>query len=397
MARGAFCTDHIALPMNLGGESEFQQFMNRTLTIWLGSLAIVGSTLILAVGLGFYKYSEIQRAMRAPPPPETPISVVVAIAGETEFQLSTSVIGTVLAPRSITLSNEVAGTVSSMAFDPGQIVEEGQLLVELDSSVERAQLDSAVARLRMAESSYKRIQEAAAVRAITTSEVEEAEALLAQAEAAVKELAAVIQRKTLSAPFRGRIGLSDTHVGQFLPSGFEIVTLQSIDDFVFVDFMIPQVAAESIRVGQSVALLVANRQLSGEIIALDAQANRQTRNLMARAKLESALEILRPGESVTVSINYGPLQTTATVPVEALRQAPMQSFVYVVQMDAEGAARAHERIVQVGPTLGGQLCLLAGIEPGQQVVADGSFKLRDGALIQPTDKFAEDTAATEVK
>ncbi|MCA9133148.1 MAG: efflux RND transporter periplasmic adaptor subunit [Planctomycetales bacterium] len=353
----------------------------KSLLVWLGSLGLVLLTLAVLAGLGFYKYSQMQKAMNMPPPPEQPITVVVAPAQEITYRQSTTMIGTILAPRSIELSNEIAGTVSAVHFEPGQIVEQDQLLLEFDTSVERAQLDAAKARRRIAESVYERTREAAATRAVTPSELDEATAQLAQATAEVEELDAIIRRKTLRAPFRAKIGLADTHPGQFLPSGFRIASLQSIDDYVFVDFRIPQSAADSVHVGDTVALLVQHHQLAGTVHAIDAQADRQSRNLLARIKVASNPDFLVPGDSVKVLLEYGEPQTTAAVPVEALRVAPMQTFVYVVEPDSEGALRARERSVVPGPSRGEWLSIRSGLSAGERVAADGSFKLRDGALV----------------
>jgi membrane fusion protein (multidrug efflux system) len=277
----------------------------------------------------------------------------------------------------------VAGTVATINFDPGQIVEERALLVELDASVERAQLDSAKARGRIAQSNFNRVREAAAARAVTPSELDEAEAQLDQAEAEVAELEAVIERKTLRAPFRAKIGLADTHKGQFLPSGYQIASLQSVSDFLYVDFMIPQSASDTVQVGQPVQLLRRDQRLTAEVVALDSQANRDSRNLLARAKLAGDIESLVPGDSVKVLIEYGEEQTTAAVPVESLQTAPMHTYVFVVESDA-GVLRARKRTVVAGPSLGSRLSITTGLAVGEQVVADGGFKLRDGAMITPS-------------
>ena len=369
--------------------------------VWLGSTTLVLCTLAAIGGLAFYKYNQVQASIM-PPPPEQPISVVVDVATELSFRQQTTMIGTILSPRSIMLSNEVPGTVSAIHFVPGQIVKQGKLLVELDTSVERAQLDAAKARRDIAESVYKRTSEAAATQAVTPSELDEATAQLAQAKAEVEELQAVIQRKTLTAPFGAKIGLADTHVGQFLPSGSQIASLQSIDDFVFVDFMIPQSAADSVCPGQEVQLLAQGRSMTGEVLAVDSQADRQSRNLMARARLDRKRELskpewLVPGGSVKVIIEYGPQQTTAAIPVEALQTTPTQTFVYVVT-HKDGALRAYERQVVAGPSFGNKLTIYSGVEVGEQVVADGSFKFHDGALVQHVDEdddASENSAASQ--
>jgi membrane fusion protein (multidrug efflux system) len=353
--------------------------------VWLGSITLVLVTMSGIGGLAFYKYSQLQAAMNMDPPPEQPTRVNAKPAQEITFRQSTTMIGTVLAPRSILLSNEIAGTVSAVHFEPGQIVEQDQILVELDTSVERAQLDAAKARRTIANSAYQRIREAANSRAVTASELDEAVAQLAQATAQVDELQAVIQRKTLRAPFRARVGLADTHAGQFLPSGFSITSLQSIDDFVYVDFMIPQSVSDSVDVGNSVELAAHSQSLTGEVLALDSQANRDSRNLMARAKVSSQLSALRPGDSVKVKIEYGDTFTGAAVEPEALRSDPSGTYVYVLEYvldnDGEQQLRAFERTVEPGPTVNGLLTLRSGVEVGQLVVADGSFKLRERALV----------------
>lgn len=373
----------------------------KTMAVWLSSVGLIVATLALGGGLAFYKFRELQIASETPPPPEPTIAVVLDTATSAEFRMNTTMIGTVLAPRSIMLSNEIAGTVAEVTFEPGQIVEEDQVLVRLDSSVEAAQLAAAKARLQIAQTTFGRIKDAAAASAVTPSELDESKALLAQAAAEVDQLTAVIERKTLLAPFRGRIGLSDTHEGQFLPSGSQIASLQSLDDFVYVDFMVPQAAAGSVQVGQSVMISNGDQQQAATIAALDSQANRQSRNRMARARLSIAPTSssarldqsnsvaadaepfdLVPGDSVRVQIEYGPVQTAAMVPVESLQSAPMQTFVYVAEPDKEGALRARERAVKPGPTIGGRLSLLEGLSVGEQVVADGAFKLRDGAMIE---------------
>ena len=366
--------------------------MNR-LAVWIGSILVFTTVLAIAATLGWIKYSEISAAMSAPPPPEQPIAVTLDKSTNVEYQYNTTVIGTVLAPQSIMLSNEIAGTVVWLGFQSGDEVTAKQKLVELDSSVERAQVKSAMARLKMAQSTLSRTKQAAANRAVSELEVEEAESAYTQASAEISQLEAVIAKKTLIAPFPARIGLSNTHIGQFLPSGSTIVSLQSVEGFVNVDFMVPQSAADFIRIGNAVELVDENDSYTARISAIDSQADRSTRNLMVRAKLEPVPQQLVPGDSVRVVIRYGPMLNTAAVPVEAIRRAPMKSFVYVAEQDQEGKLRARECPVTVGQMVGNRFSVLNGLEPGVSVVADGSFKLRNGALI--VDAGRKDTTKSD--
>ena len=354
--------------------------MNR-LAVWIGSFLVIAIVLAIGGTLGWHKYKEITAAMAAPPPPENPIAVNFADSTSVDYRYSTTVIGTVLAPQSITLSNEVPGTVIDLGFKSGDTVAENQKLVELDASVERARLKSAAARLKMAKSTLSRTQQAAQNRAVSELEVEEAESAYSQAAAEIVELEATIAKKTLVAPFRARIGLSNTHIGQFLASGSQIVTLQSIEDYIYVDFMVPQSAADSIVVGDSVNLVDDQQTYVANIAAIDSQADRSTRNLMVRAKLSPVPKHLLPGDSIRVQVEFGLDMRTAAIPVEALRRGPMKTYVYVVEADQEGNIRAREQQVKVGQMIGNRFSVLSGLDVGVKVVADGSFKLREGVLI----------------
>lgn len=350
---------------------------------WAGSLILVACVLAVGGALALAKYREIQRAMATPPPPEMPIAVSIRPVEEMAYRQQTTMIGTVLAPQSIMLSNEVAGTVTQVGFQSGDLVAEGQVLIQLDTSVEQAELAAAMARVRLARSTLSRMQQAARSDAVTVAEVEEAQAQFDQATATVAQLQAAIAKKTLRAPFPGKIGLSNTHIGQFLPSGFEIATLQSNEDFVHVDFMMPQSAADSVKVGDQVHLADATSAYHATIVAMDARADRQSRNLLARAKLSPVPPTLVPGDSVRVMLEYGPELRTAAIPLEALRRAPMNTFVYVAEPDQDNKLRARARTVHVAKTVGQQISVLDGVTGEDQVVADGSFKLHEGALIVP--------------
>ena len=346
-----------------------------------GSLVLITAVVGVGGALAYAKYTQIQKAMATPPPPEMPVSVRVSPVTQVTFRQQTTVIGTVLALRSVMLSNEVAGTIRKVGFESGDLVEEGQVLIEFDTSVEQAELLSAEARVRLSKSTLSRMRRAATSDAATAAEVEEAQAQFDQASALVAQLKAVIARKTIRAPFRGRVGLRNTHEGQFLASGFQIATLQSAEDKIHVDFMIPQHAADWIAVGNSVSLSDATGTYPAKVIALDDKADKLSRNRMGRAELSPIPPQLVPGDSVRVVIEYGQELTTTAVPPEAIRRAPMDTFVYVVELDKEQKPRAQPRTINVGKTIGDKVAVITGLQADDQVVADGSFKLHEGALI----------------
>lgn len=346
-----------------------------------GSVTIVLAVVFAGFLLVGYKYWQVTQASKQGPPPEMPTTVHLTRASKVSFRQTSSTIGTVVAPRAIVLSNEVPGTVSSVHLIPGTIVDEGTVLVELDSRVELAQLEAAVAEAKLARSRFQRIQQVQQSRASTESELEEAAGQMEQSEARVAELRAVLERKRLKAPFKARIGLSDTHEGQYLPAGTEITSLQGVDDYQLVDFSLPQHVADSIEVEQTIQVMVGPESFESSIIALDVKTDRLTRNLVARARLDNPPGSLKPGDSVRVYIEYGPEVAGISIPLEAVRRSPNGAHVFVAKASADGSLRAESRLIQIQKTVNGRAFLTAGLQHGEQVVAAGSFKLLDGGLI----------------
>jgi membrane fusion protein (multidrug efflux system) len=354
---------------------------NRRRLIW-GSLSLFLAVSVVASAIAYRKYQLIlQSALASASMPEASETVTTALVATETFRRTATAIGTVLAPQSITLRNEVAGTVVSEVLTPGAIVEAGQILVQLDTSIEQAQLDFANAQLDVASSAFKRTERAALSNAAAELEVEQARALRNQALAEVARWEAVIARKTLKAPFRAKLGLSDTHVGQYLSEGTTITTLQGIEDHVFVDFAVAQHVAESLDVGSMVELQIEGESHQAPVVALDSRADRGTRNTNVRARLDQPPPAARPGDSVVVRAAFGPEQTVVTVPQPALRRAPQGAFVYVVTLDERQQPRAHVRGVQTGGSIGTGAAILQGLVAGEQIVVDGSFKVREGSLL----------------
>jgi membrane fusion protein, multidrug efflux system len=348
----------------------------------LASVLVLLGVMGAGAGVVGLKYLQIQAMSGQGPPPEMPTSVTVTVSKLVGYRQSLTAIGTVVAPRSVTLSNEVPGTVTRALLSAGSIVESGTVLLQLDTSIEQAQLESAEAMAKMSRSRFVRTKQAFKTNALTELELEEAEGLLSQSEARVSELKAVIAKKTITAPFKGRLGLSDTHEGQYLPSGTLITSLQSVDDYLFVDFMLPQNVAHTIAVGQAVHVLADEKSLPASIEALDSRSDKLTRNLMVRARLSLGPEFLKPGDSLKVKIEFGPELVATGIPSEAVRRTPSGTQAFVAYTDEHGKLRAEQRSIQVAQTLGDSVALSNGINPGEKVVTAGSFKLMPGALIQ---------------
>ncbi len=226
---------------------------------WFGSLLLL-VIIAIGAGLGLWKYESIQASAEASTSqPEPMESVMVATAREMEHQPTTTSIGTVLALQSITLKNELPGTVHHVTLTPGQIVDKGALLVALDVSVEEAELKAQEAQAALAKSVLNRRHNLNQEMATTQEEVDRARADLDIALAQIARTQAIIARKTIRAPFKARVGIADVHPGQYLNEGTQLTTLQGIGDAVHVDFTVAQHVAASLREDGSVDVFVAGQ------------------------------------------------------------------------------------------------------------------------------------------
>jgi membrane fusion protein (multidrug efflux system) len=197
---------------------------------------------------------------------------------------------------------------------------------------------------------------------------------------------AIIERKTIRAPFRARVGISDVHPGQYLNEGVQLTTLQGVSDEVNVDFSVPQSVAATLGLGSAVDVVTAEgaNPISARLVAIDAKVDPSTRNAMVRARISGTKELPTPGASVRVQVPLGATSAAVAVPVSALRKGPAGDHVWVISADDGGALRAHERAVASGPVVGDSVLILKGLSPGEQVAASGSFKLRESVKVQPT-------------
>lgn len=363
-------------------------------TIGSGLLVLV----VLAAGaaLALWKRSSLRAESAAQAEQQEPVEAVrVALAAERPYARTTTAIGTLRALRSITLRNELSGTVRDVALEPGAVVEAGTLLVALDVSVEEAELAAQQARKALAETLLGRLQRAQEKNGASEADVDRARAELDVARAELERTRAVIERKTLRAPFRARVGLADVHVGQYLNEGTVLTTLQGLDDAVHVDFHVTQRVAEALAPGVPIEVDTGGETLTATVEALDARVDPATRNELVRARLDDAAAAPPPGAAVRVRVPLGPPRPTVTVPVSALRRGPEGDHVFVVAPDPGGRPRAHLRRVEAGEMLGDDVVIREGLAAGEQVAAAGSFKLREGVLLAvvPTEDDGSAAAA----
>ncbi len=335
-----------------------------------------------AVVLGIWKYGALQlAAAAAASQPEPMESVMAAEAKTLEHTPSTTAIGTVMALRSITLRNELAGTVRETALEPGRTVEPGTVLVALDVAVEKADLASEEAQAHLAEANLDRTKRMVEQRAMSAMELDQAVALRDVARAQMARTQALIERKTIRAPFRARVGISDVHPGQYLNEGTQLTTLQGVDDDVHVDFTVAQRVAQQLKRGDHIDVIAGDSPVVATILAIDARVDPNTRNAMVRARVDHGAKTMAPGASVRVRVPVGIARSAVTVPASALRKDPAGDHVFVLTEDPQGKLRAHERPVRAGEVLGDDIIIEEGLAAGEKVAVSGSFKLRDAVLV----------------
>jgi membrane fusion protein (multidrug efflux system) len=357
---------------------------------WIASATLLASLLAVGASLASWKASSLQAPGDAVAPSEPAEAVSAAVAQAREHRESATAIGTVLALQSVTLRNELAGTVRQVSLQPGQIVAPGAVLVALDVSVEQAELQAQQAQLALARTALQRLERLREHNASTDVEVDRARAERDVMLAQVARTQAIIARKTIRVPFRARVGLANVHPGQYLNEGTELTTLQSVGDAVHVDFALPQAVAAGLRRGDRVEVHAAAGApaLAAKVEAVDARVDPATRNSMVRARVDlpagrttgdATLPV--PGSSIRVSVGVGAPSRVVAMPASALRKGPAGDHAFVLVPDQDQKLRARLRPVRVAGVVGDEVLVAAGIEAGEQVATSGSFKLRDAGLV----------------
>jgi membrane fusion protein (multidrug efflux system) len=353
-------------------------------------LALV--TLLIA-SLGFVKFRQIKTAMAQgssfQPPPE---AVTTVVAKQETWPGTLNVIGTAAAVQGVTVSADLPGTVDHIAFESGKAVNAGEVLVELDTRQERAQLAAMEAQRDLARINFGRMQQLVKEGVIAQTEFDNATAQQKATEAQVGEIRATIARKTIRAPFSGILGIRQVNLGQYLSAGEAIVSLQSLNP-IYVNFGIPQQTAAQVRVGRGLRVSsddVGGIKFSGRVTALDSIVNEATRNIQVQATLANPGGKLRPGMFVQVEIVTGTDRPVIALPASAINYAPYGDSVYVVSdlIDPHGKAYrgVSQRFVKLEGSRGDQVAVVSGVKPGDEVVSSGVFKLRNGAAVQVNNK-----------
>jgi membrane fusion protein (multidrug efflux system) len=340
-------------------------------------------------GLGFIKYRQVEAAIAmgssfTPPP----TAVTTVIAKRESWPSTLEVIGTAAAIQGVTVSADLPGTVDKIHFESGQSVQEGDILVDLDTRQERAQLANLEAQRDLAKIQYGRSQQLVQAGVISKSEYDNAAAQQKATEAQVGDIRAAIARKTIHAPFSGILGLRQISLGQYLGAGQAIVTLEALNP-IYVNFGVPQQDAGKMAIGHSLRFSnddLPGVEFEGRISALDSIVNEQTRNIQVQATVPNQSRKLRPGMFVQVEVPLGKPRDVIPLPASAINYAPYGDSVYVVteMKDQKGNSYrgVKQQVVKIEGSRGDQVAITAGINPGDEVVSAGVFRLRNAAPVQ---------------
>jgi membrane fusion protein, multidrug efflux system len=353
----------------------------------------LGILVIVLAGLGFMKFRQVESAVSASagfqPPPEAVTSIV---AHEETWPASMNLIGTMEAVHGVMVSADLPGTVDKINFESGQSVAQGDVLVELDTRQERAQLAALEAQRDLASANYARMKQLVDDGVISRMDYDAAAAQQKQTTANVAEVRATIERKTIHAPFSGVLGIRKVNLGQYLAAGDAVVELQSLNP-IYVDFGVPQQISAQVHVGGSLRVTsqdLAGATFNGHVTAFDSVVDQTTRNVQVQATMPNPEGKLKPGMFVQVELSFGASRKVIPLPASAISYAPYGDSVFVITdlKDPKGQTYrgVRQQFVKVEGSRGDQVAVVTGLNPGDEVVSSGVFKLRNGAAVQVNNK-----------
>ncbi|NUP07648.1 MAG: efflux RND transporter periplasmic adaptor subunit [Polyangiaceae bacterium] len=364
-------------------------------------VAIAGLLLVIGA-LVFIKFQQIsmligfgQAMEKAGPPPE---AVATSLADQQAWEQTVSTIGTVTSMKSVTISAETPGVVSKILFESGALVKQGDVLVELDTSVERAQVAQVQVRRDLAAVTARRTRALGKEGVAPSAQVDQDDSQLKSADAELALLYAQIRRKSVRAPFSGKLGIRTVDLGQYINPGTAMTTLESVEG-TFVDFTLPQ--QQAVEVGMKVRVAIdgaPDAAAEGTIAAIDTSVDESSRSIKLRASVPNKDNKLRPGMFANVTVLLPTSGQSVVVPATSIVHAPYGDSVFVIQ-DVEGGTDAkgpngepvlevRQQFVRVGQRRGDFVAVLDGVKSGEKLVSAGAFKLRNKARIFVNDALA---------
>ncbi len=351
----------------------------RILLSLLGLLLVIG---ILAGIKGLQIFKMVDKGKSFTPPPET---VTTAQARPESWETTLPAVGSLEAVQGVTVAAELSGKVAHIAFTPGTQVQADSILLQQDISSEEAQLQAAEAQAALAKANFERLRTLVETNAVSRAAFEDGEAKHKEAVAQANTIRAAIAKKTIRAPFSGRLGIRLVNLGQILKEGEPIVSLQALDP-IFINFMLPQQELSRIQPGLPVRITsdaLPGQTVLGKITAINPQADSATRNVRMQATATNKGERLHPGMFATVAVVLPGKSQVLTLPATAVLPAPYGDSVFVVEekknekTDKPDLA-VRQQFVRLGERRGDFVAIVSGLEAGATVVSTGVFKLRNG-------------------
>ena len=359
------------------------------------TLAAVLSIVAIVVVLAGIKALQIGAMIKAGkafvPPPE---SITSANVESTNWQASRAAIGSLVAVRGVTLGSEVTGRVTEISFDSGTLVQKGSVLIRIDSSAEQAQLESARADAGLAKLNLDRARSLRQTGSNTPAELENAEARSKQLYASVTSLQATLAKRTIRAPFTGRVAIRQVELGQILSPGTSIASLQQVTP-IYAEFSLPQQSLAEIKMGQDVKMgvdIFPGSSWSGKVSVINPEVDNSTRNVRFRATFENRDGRLTPGMFANVEVLSSEKRIATVIPATSVIFAPYGDSVYVLEKkespDGKEKTIARQQFVRLGERRGDFVAVLSGLKEGQSIVSSGAFKLRNGIAVAVNNAMA---------
>ena len=355
-------------------------------------LMLVAAALLVGA-LGYFKLRQVQAAVKGGAFQPPPAAVTTIVAKQETWPSTLSVVGTTAPVHGVTVSADLPGTVDTITFDSGKFVHEGEVLVQLDTRQERAQLAALEAQRDLAKINYDRMQQLVNEGVISRMDYDKSTAEQKQTEANVGEIKATIQRKTIRAPFSGILGIRQVNLGQYMSAGTAIVSLQALNP-IYANFNVPQQVMSQMRPGQNVKISTdgaSGHEYTGRVNALESTVDESTRNVQVQATLANPENKLRPGMFVQVEVGVGAQRSLFPLPASAINYAAFGDSVYIVTdlkgPDGKTYRGVRQQFVKIAGARGDQVGIVSGLNQGDEVVSSGAFKLRNGAAVAVNNKI----------
>jgi len=361
-------------------------------------LAMAGVVLVIVLIIAGTKIVQISKLIAQAKQPQPPAVVTATKAQLSNWQPNVSAVGSMKAFRGVDVTVEAGGIVRTIAFKPGQDVPAGALLVQLNADADIAQLHSLEATASLAATVLKRDKAQLAVNAVSQAQVDADEADLKAKRAAAEQQRALVEKKTVRAPFAGRIGVTSVNPGQYLNPGDKVATLQTVDP-IYIDFNVPQGQLSAIALGQTVSITsdgLPNQSFSGKVTAVDTKVDQTTRNVIVEATVANPKQLLLPGMFARAAVASGATQHYLTVPQTAVTYNPYGTTVFIAAKgksdQRQEVLTAQQTFVTAGPTRGDQIAILSGLKEGDLVITSGQMKLKNGSPVKVDNSIAPTNA-----